>query len=200
MFALAPFLSYVFVTTFTPGPNNIMAMSIAGRYGWKKTVRFTLGVLGGFSVVLLLCAYANLLLFRVIPRIQLAMNIVGAVYMGYLAYKTVTSDAHNHDDQTTGAQNNKQNSFWGGFALQFVNAKGILYGITIMANFIIPYFKSGISLVLFSVGLALVSLVATNSWAFFGSLFQRFLAKYERIFNVVMALLLMYCAVSLFLH
>jgi len=200
MFEVIPFLSYVFVTTFTPGPNNIMAMSISGRYGWKKTLRFTLGVFSGFALVLMLCAFANLLLYRVIPRIQLAMNIIGAAYMAYLAYKILMSSTHAHSSEMDSSQFDRQNSFWGGFALQFVNAKGILYGITVMANFVIPYFKSSISLILFSLGMAFTCFLANNSWAFLGSLFQRFLTKYEKIFNVVMALLLLYCAVSLFTH
>ncbi|MDD4708424.1 MAG: lysine transporter LysE, partial [Firmicutes bacterium] len=29
------FISYVLVTTFTPGPNTIMSMSNASRYGFK---------------------------------------------------------------------------------------------------------------------------------------------------------------------
>lgn len=33
---LVAFLSYAVVTTFTPGPNNIMTMSNASRYGFKK--------------------------------------------------------------------------------------------------------------------------------------------------------------------
>ncbi|HWJ02835.1 MAG TPA: lysine transporter LysE, partial [Verrucomicrobiae bacterium] len=33
----AAFLSYVLVTSFTPGPNNIMSMSNASRYGFKKS-------------------------------------------------------------------------------------------------------------------------------------------------------------------
>jgi hypothetical protein len=39
----AAFLSYVLVTTFTPGPNNIMSMSNASRYGFKKSI------IGGFD-------------------------------------------------------------------------------------------------------------------------------------------------------
>lgn len=41
---LLSFLLYVFVTSFTPGPNNIMAMLFATKYGFKKTLGFCLGV------------------------------------------------------------------------------------------------------------------------------------------------------------
>ncbi len=38
------FLSYVIITTFTPGPNNIMSMSNASRYGFRKSLPFNVGV------------------------------------------------------------------------------------------------------------------------------------------------------------
>lgn len=59
---LLSFLLYVFVTSFTPGPNNIMAMLLANKYGLKKTIRFCLGVGAGFFVIMLLCSYFNLCL------------------------------------------------------------------------------------------------------------------------------------------
>lgn len=38
MHNLPAFLSYVIITTFTPGPNNIMAMSNSSRYGFKNSL------------------------------------------------------------------------------------------------------------------------------------------------------------------
>ncbi len=62
------FLLYVFVTSFTPGPNNIMAMLFANKYGLKKTLKFCVGVGAGFLIVMLLCSYLNLLLKNSIPK------------------------------------------------------------------------------------------------------------------------------------
>jgi cysteine/O-acetylserine efflux protein len=36
MFNLYPFLIYMVITTFTPGPNNILSMNNGLRYGYKK--------------------------------------------------------------------------------------------------------------------------------------------------------------------
>ena len=64
---LYPFLIYVFVTTFTPGPNNIMAMTNAVQDGYKKTIRFILGVLAGMFVILLISGILNLILSEASP-------------------------------------------------------------------------------------------------------------------------------------
>ena len=189
---LLSFLLYVFVTSFTPGPNNIMAMLFANKSGFKKTLRFCLGVGAGFFVIMILSSYFNLLLKNFIPKIEFAMTILAAVYMIYLAIKIVTSKNHDKDDE-----DDKHNSFFSGMVLQFVNPKGILYGITAISTFILPYHTSNFSLLLFSIFLAFVGFLSTITWSMFGSLFQMFLTKYRTQFNLVMALLLVYSAVSI---
>lgn len=191
---LAPFLSYVFVTTFTPGPNNIMSMSYSNHYGFRATHRFILGVFAGFFVIILMSSYLNLFLFNLIPRIKIFMEILGTVYMLYLAFKIITSKPGSNKDNPENG-----NSFVSGFMLQFLNPKLILYCLTVISNFVIPYYRSSASLLLFSALLAFVGLLATTSWAFFGILFQKLLADYQIQFNLVMGLLLVYSAVSVFI-
>jgi len=188
------FLLYVFVTSFTPGPNNIMAMLFANKYGFKKTLRFCFGVSAGFFVIMLLASYFNLLLHNFIPKIELPMMILGAGYMLYLAVKILTSKNSEKDDDA-----GKYNSFFAGMLLQFVNPKGVLYGITVVGTFILPYHTSNVSLLLFSFFLAVVGFMSTSSWSLFGSMFQALLSKYRNQFNVVMAFLLVYSAISIFI-
>lgn len=189
---LLSFLLYIFVTSFTPGPNNIMAMLFANKYGLKRTMKFCLGVGAGFLIVMLLCSYFNLLLKNFIPKIEFYMRILGAIYMMYLAIKIISSknnDKNNDED--------KNSSFFMGMLLQFINPKGILYGITAISTFILPYHDSNFSLIMYSLFLAFVGFVSTFCWSLFGSVFQKFLSKYRSQFNVIMALLLMYSAVSI---
>jgi threonine/homoserine/homoserine lactone efflux protein len=190
---LIPFLSYVFVTTFTPGPNNIMSMTNANRDGFKKTIKFNLGVFAGFVIIMLACSYFNLLLFSMIPRIKIFMSIVGSVYMVYLAYKIFTSD---HADGK--GDNSHMNSFFNGLIMQFINVKVILYGITVISSFIIPYYSSHAALILFSLLLSVIGFVSTTCWALFGALFQKVLSRYRKTFNTVMSLLLLYSALAIF--
>ncbi|PGY06830.1 LysE family transporter [Bacillus sp. AFS031507] len=193
--ALLSFLLYVFVTAFTPGPNNIMAMLVANKYGLKKTIRFSLGVGSGFFVLILLCAYFGLLLKSFIPKVEFIMTILGVIYMLYLAIKIITSK--NDGNHTDG---DKNNSFLTGMLLQFINPKGILYGITTISTFVLPYHTSNVSLIFYSFFLAFVGFLGTYSWGVFGSIFRKFLSKYNTQFNIVMALLLMFSAISILLE
>lgn len=188
------FLSYVLVTTFTPGPNNIMSMSNASRYGFRKSIFFNVGIFFGFFIIIALCSIFSVTLYNLIPSIKPIMTYIGAVYILWLAWKTYKSKPHSED------KSEKQtNTFLSGLLLQFVNPKVIIYGITTVSTFIVPYYRSVFALTSFSVLLAFVGFVATCCWSLFGSIFQKFLVKKDKVINIIMALLLVYCAVSLFL-
>ncbi|NRG33786.1 LysE family translocator, partial [Niallia circulans] len=119
------FLLFVLVSSFTPGPNNFMAMSFANTYGFKKTIKFSLGVSAGFFVLALMCSIFNLLLISILPIIKVPLTILGVGYILYLAYKTLTSKGINNNEKND--ETNK-NLFLIGVLIQFINPKGILYG------------------------------------------------------------------------
>lgn len=192
--SLLPFLSYVFVSSFTPGPNNFMAMMIANKHGLKKTVPFCLGVSAGFFIIAWISSYFHLLLKNVMPKIEIVMTIFGALYMLYLAFKIVMSKAGD-----TKSVQSKQLGFVAGMLLQFINPKGILYGLTVMGTFILPHYSSHMHLFLFSIFLGFVGFLSSLSWSAFGSVFQKYLSAYRTPFNIVMALLLVYSAIAMFI-
>ncbi|MEA4961030.1 LysE family transporter [Lutispora sp.] len=190
---IAAFLSYVLVTTFTPGPNTIMSMSNASRYGFKKSIRFITGIICGFFIIFVLSSIFSIALYRLIPSVKSAMTVIGAAYIMWLAWKTYKSKPHSIDENTKST-----NTFMAGLLLQFVNIKLILYAITTVSTFIVPYYKSPLVLISFCALLTFIGFLANCSWALFGAVFQKFLAKNDRVVNAVMALLLVYCAIKLF--
>ncbi|MBP5212171.1 MAG: hypothetical protein J6Z30_04870 [Pyramidobacter sp.] len=52
---------------------------------------------------------------------------------------------------------------------------------------------------LFGFVMATVAWISTNCWAAFGAVFSRVLRRHERVVNTVMGLLLVWCAVALYL-
>jgi threonine/homoserine/homoserine lactone efflux protein len=188
---LFSFISYVFVVTFTPGPNNIMSMINATQYGYKKTLKFMLGVFTGFFVLMLVSSFANLFLVKYIPKITIYMKALGGFYMLYLAKNILKPKKKSNDDE------NKTATFQTGLLLQLVNVKVILYCLTVVSSFIIPSFQSTAILILFSFLLALTAFVSVNCWALFGSLFNQYINKYQKSFNLIMALLLIYSALMI---
>ena len=194
MFSWMNFLSYAVVTAVTPGPNNIMSMSNAGRLGFRRAFPFNLGVWAGFSVVMLICTFFCNALSDIIPKNRTPMLILGAVYMLWLAWKTFKSPPVEDNDRKT------KGGFIYGLVLQFVNPKIYIYCIVSMEAYILPYYHGKwIELTLFALLLAFIGFVFTLCWALFGSAFKLLFSKYSRVTNTIMALMLVYCAISLFL-
>jgi len=192
------FIVFVVITSFTPGPNNIMAMAFANQYGLLKTIQFCLGVGIGFFTITGLSCFFNVALINVMPIITFPLTILGVIYMLYLAFKIVTSK--DNGESTYHSKENKRNLMLLGAILQYVNPKGILFGITVVATYILPYYSSNMSSLLFSLLLGFVGMLSTFSWALFGSAFRKVLTTYRQPFNIVMALLLVYSALSIIVH
>lgn len=186
------FFSYVFLTAFTPGPNNIMAMTNAGKHGFKKSFPFNIGVLFGFLIVMSCCAVFSSQLYEVIPAVKPAMLYVGAAYILWLAWTIWRDKPHEGKKQSL-----QTNTIVSGMVLQFINVKVILYGITALSSFVLPYYQSFAAIVSFVLILSIIGFVGTCCWALFGATFEALFKKYGKVLNAVMALLLVYCAATM---
>lgn len=174
--SIAAFLSFACIMSFTPGPNNIMALSSASAYGLRKGLRFCFGVLLGVLGLMTACA------------------LFGAAYILWMAFGVWRSGSGNEDSRLVPV-----NGVVSGMLLQFVNPKGILYGITAFSSFVLPYYDSFMALAV-SIGvLSAVAYAGTCFWALFGAVFRRFLQNHHTAANASMALLLVWCAASLYI-
>lgn len=198
MFNWSTFLLYIIVMSFSPGPNIFISMATASKHGFKRALQFNAGVFTGFFILMILSSYFNLLFFNLLPKVQPVMQLIGAAFMFYLAFKTITAkveDPNVAEDPEELSVN--RNLFFSAVAFQFINPKGVLYAITVVSNFIIPYYQSHLSFFLFTFLVSFANFASTTTWASFGVLFNRFLSQYQRPFNLLMGLLLIYSAVSM---
>ncbi len=90
---LVPFLLYVFVTSFTPGPNNMMAMAYANKYGFRKSLRFIFGVTAGIAVHLAVEQLLQSLFVQFHTQDQGSDEYVGRTLSGVPCHE-------NHDEQS----------------------------------------------------------------------------------------------------
>jgi len=188
---LPAFLSYVFVTTFTPGPNNVSSASMGITYGYRRTLRYIMGITAGFAVIMFLCGLLTESVIGFLPRLESVLRIVGALYMLYLAYMILRASSHGEQEgEKTIA------TFTRGLLLQVVNVKVIIYGITVFSGFLVEVITNFWQLVLASVLLATFAFASTSVWALFGNGLKRYFANrtFTFVFNAVMAALLVYSA------
>jgi len=190
MFNLTAFIGYMVAVTFTPGPNNILVMTNAGTYGFKKTLNYMMG--GAIGVLLIVAAstYFNVLLFDVIPTVKPFMGIAGAAYMTYLAIRIIRSKP------PEAGQSGEPLRFHYGFIMQFLNPKLLIFAVTATSNFIVPYFDSSYY-VPFTLLITMIFILSWVVWSLFGSVFKLFLNRHYKPFNIAMGLILIYSAVSI---
>ncbi|STE84346.1 putative transporter [Escherichia coli] len=105
----------------------------------------------GFLIVMLLCAGISFSLAVIDPAAVHLLSWAGAAYIVWLAWKIATSPTKEDGLQA------KPISFWASFALQFVNVKIILYGVTALSTFVLPQTQAlswvvGVSVLLAMIG------------------------------------------------
>lgn len=188
---LFAFVAFVFVMFFTPGPNNIMLMSSGLTYGFRRTLPHMAGVTLGFAFMIASVGVGLGTIFVAYPVLETVLKYAGAAYLVYLAVVLAMSGPPTAE-KAQKAQRRGPMTFWGAAMFQWVNGKGWVVVIgTITAYAAIAHFPWNIviqTVVSLSVGTA-----STVAWALFGSALRpvRNSARSVRVFNIVMAVLLL---------
>jgi cysteine/O-acetylserine efflux protein len=190
---LFPLLSYVLISTFTPGPSNISSASIAVQQGYKNTLNYQGGLAAGVFFVMLLSGWISTTLLGIFPALEPALRYVGAGYILYLALGILKAS------YTFTDQNVKPLGFVHGLVLQVLNPKLIVYAFTLFSAFLAPITNNVALLVLVVVLLAATSFGATSVWAIFGTAINTYLhnPRLKAIVNILLSLSLVYTAIAL---
>ncbi len=179
------------ITVWSPGPNNILLLSTASRYGVRKNMPFMMGIWTGALLVMSLCGLLGQTLITIIPGIQPVMKLIGAAYLLYLAWNTYKRQPPN------AATEQKLPTYAMGFCLQLVNAKMIIHGITMFSSYILPFVQTTPLILLFAVYFMVMGAIGNLMWAFAGNALNRFYTKHYKLMNLIMALLLVWCALKI---
>jgi cysteine/O-acetylserine efflux protein len=192
---LLPLLTYVLVTTFTPGPNNITSTSAGVRLGIKKSLPYLFGIATGFFAIMLCSGLFSYYLKAAYAPLAVFMKWLGFAYMLWLCASLFKKPKE-------GEVAGKSFSYGSGLVLQFLNPKVILYGITLFGAFSGILLTGWTRVLTASLGLTAVGFAAILSWCAGGSALSRVLRDGRRrfAFNLLLAALLLYSAISLVLE
>lgn len=185
---IASFLIYCIIVTATPGPTNIVILSTVNNFGTKKAMEYTYGATIAFGLLLIISAMLNTMLIAVIPKILHIMQIIGSFYILYLAYQIYKMDTSKSTAKQTA-------TFMSGFLMQFVNPKVVLFTMTVIPSFVMPYYTALSTITIFVICITIIGFLAFVTWILFGRIFKEFLQKYQKAVNIIMALFLVYSAI-----
>lgn len=179
------------ISVWTPGPNNIMLLGLAGKYGIRANFRYLLGIWTGCILLTLASGLLCQTLAAVAPKIQPVMKYIGAAYLVYLAYKTLLRKPPKDSDI------GNIPSFVEGMMLQVLNIKLILYALTMYSTYILPNTDSWPAITFSAFFLVFFSATGNLVWALAGNFLKPLYEKHYRIANIVMALLLLWCILKM---
>ena len=75
-----PFLAFAFVSSATPGPNNVMLLASGANFGFRRTLPHMLGISIGHSFQVALIGLGLLQLFNAYPASFVVMKVLSAAY------------------------------------------------------------------------------------------------------------------------
>ena len=180
-------LLFIFVAGFTPGPNNIIAMSTGFNYGFRSVLPHVAGTTIGFPVMLLLIGFVLRPIMDQFELFFMLLKYASVLYILYIAYHIATAPTDGIDIDTK----KKPITFLQSVAFQWINPKawaGALATVTIY----MPPNDYANGLIVAAITSGTITLLALSSWALMGREINKFFSNSRQImiFNVTMALLL----------
>ncbi len=187
---LVALIIFTFVTSVTPGPNNMMLLASGAQFGFKRSLPHLFGIVIGVALLLSLVLLGLGALFQLYPALYDILKVLGSLYLLWLAWKISSAPTEQGKLQkfTKKAQPLK---CWQASLFQFINPKAWAMVIGSVSTFTLAgdlYLQSGLTIMLC---FAVMGFIAISIWVWFGVVISKLLTtvKRQRIFNYSMGLL-----------
>jgi cysteine/O-acetylserine efflux protein len=193
MIDLLPLLSYVLISSFTPGPSNVSTASMAVLHGYKNTLSYQAGLAAGVFLLMFLSGWLSTTILAIFPQLEPILRYAGAAYILYLASRILKA-SYGFEEKDA-----KPPGFPHGLTLQVLNPKLVVYAFTVFSGFLTSINGNIAPLLITAILLAAVSFCATSSWALFGMGIRNWLQnpRLKMVVNILLSLSLVYSAITL---
>ena len=188
---LPSFLLYCYIGAITPGPANLTSLAAALRYGRKPALRQWRGIFFGFFLVSMASVLVTWLLGTMLNEYVGYLAWIGAAYILWMAWHMLRSSGVEAED------NPDQPTFRRGLLVQLTNVKIMVFCLTALASYVLPYTDSFWWLLGVGLFLPFTGPMANLVWLFAGASLQKLFSRHRRAVDIVLALSLVACAISL---
>ena len=185
MHTLLGLLSFAFVTSITPGPNNLMLMASGANFGFWRSGWHMLGVNLGFAGLALIAGLGLASLVTALPEAKSILKIAATLYMLWLAWKIAHAAAPGKGKAAARPMTLLQAA-----AFQWVNPKAWAMALGAISAYAPDGSIDSVLLVVLIFGM--VNLPCIGLWVLGGEAVRHVLTNPKRlsIFNWTMATLL----------
>ena len=190
---LPTLLLYILIVGYTPGPANIYSLTCAMKYGRKQALMMWRGLLTGFTIAVIGMAVLSHLLGEALGDYVAYLKYLGAAYILWLAFQI-------YRESGAKVKSARLCTYWSGLVMQLTNAKMLLFDLTVFSLFVLPYSDRLIDMFPVAALLLLAGPGANLLWLLAGDYLRHIFGKYQKQIDIVMALLLVLCAVVILLN
>lgn len=190
---LPSFLIFCIVNCITPGPANLCSLSTSMRYGTAIALRQWRGLVAGFFIDSMAAALLGRLIGSALGDYVRYLSWAGAVYILWLAWNMLRSAGSDPEQET------RKPGFRTGLIVNLTNGKVILFCITTLSAFVLPYTTAWSWLIGTALFLVLMGPGSNLVWIFTGAKLKTLFADHQKTVDIVMAIALALCAVNLVL-
>ena len=186
---------FMFVTSCSPGPNNIVASYSGFNFGLIKTIPHIFGVIFGFTTLVIITNFGLINIFKNFPVVQEILKYTGTIFLIYFAYKISFSKTSSNNSSESPVK------FIETFFFQFLNPKAVIVSIITVST----YVETGKNYINHSLWVIAIAFIFACFSIIFWTLLGRFLRKFAtnekfiKRFNYVMSLLLVSCIATFYL-
>ena len=187
---------FAFVSSITPGPNNIMLMASGTNFGFRKTIPHILGINIGYSMLTCSLGIGLMEVFNLFPLIKIILKSLCSGYLVYLSYRIATSSTGTDKNEK---QQSRPFSFTEAMLFQWVNPKGWTMALSAITIYSPTNALSGIILV--TVAFSITNFPCQCLWTLLGQQFRKLMSSSFKLkmFNYIMAGLLMLPLIQIFI-
>ena len=86
MESIFPLMSFAFVSSITPGPNNLMLASSGVAFGMRRSLPHVFGIPVGFAALLVVTGLGVGAVVANVPAAALGLKLFGTLYLAYLTW------------------------------------------------------------------------------------------------------------------
>jgi threonine/homoserine/homoserine lactone efflux protein len=191
---LISLLLFGIAASLSPGPNNIMTSYTAFNFGIKKTIPTMLGVIIGWTLLVILLQIGSLVVFQKFEIIQKIVRFFGSLYLIYMAYKISFSSTKSEKFSPQPV------TFLNTFFFQFVNPKSIIIALAAISMFINPQENLIRDSIILTIIFFLMAVGSQAAWCLMGKYLRKFATseQFIRNFNYTMSFLLIVCVIMFY--
>lgn len=184
---------FVSIVSMTPGPNNLLLAASGANFGFTKTLPHMCGVIVGFALMVVASGFGLGVVLNEFPQVILPLKILSVSFLLYLSWRIATGGAHVVEGKS------QPLSFLPAVLFQTINPKGISFLLSIMGAQVSDSEPLLPQLVPLFILLPTFTVLSAVTWTMFGTAIGKLMQSQGafRVFNLIMASLLVACVIPI---